>query len=101
MKPKTYRNRALLDLVRWAPICMGCDRPNDGTVVPAHGNRGKGMGLKASDATVMALCYRCHAELDQGKSMTREDRRAFADQASAKTLQWMIEAGHLVVKKGP
>ena len=33
------------------------------------------MGLKASDQYVAFLCYSCHTELDQGKSLNKQQRR--------------------------
>jgi hypothetical protein len=84
-----YRNKKLLEKMRDLP-CMSCGT-EDGTVVAAHRNEGKGMGLKVSDALVAALCVRCHYELDQSKTMSREDRREFWNQAYIKTMQHMIE----------
>lgn len=95
---KTYRNPALLSLAQKAPHCMGCDRRNDGTVVSAHSNQGKGMGIKASDATLMFLCRPCHSEYDQGAKMIREEKRQFAFYANAKTLRWLLEQGFLHVQ---
>lgn len=94
----TFRSSEILALARAAPVCTGCDRPNDGTVVPAHRNEGKGIGLKVSDALVAHLCLTCHVRLDQGRDMTREERRAFWDAAFIKTMRWLIESGLLVVR---
>lgn len=70
----------------------------DGTVVAAHRNEGKGMGLKVSDALVAALCHKCHAELDQGKELSRDARRSLWDKAYIRTIQYMIENELLTVK---
>lgn len=54
------------------------------TVVPCHSNQskhGKGMGLKASDIYTVPGCHGCHAELDQGMAMNREEKRAAFDAA--------------------
>ena len=64
----------------------------------AHENMNKGMGLKVSDARCAALCVNCHRELDQGKKMTREERREFWKDAYISTIVRMIERGVLVVK---
>ncbi len=61
-KESTYRNKKLLALAR-GQSCVNCGA-DDGTVIPAHSNFGKGMSIKASDATVMFLCVRCHDMLD-------------------------------------
>lgn len=48
------------------------------TVVPAHANwsaYGKGLGLKAKDEFTVPACMHCHAELDQGRVFSKEERR--------------------------
>lgn len=73
----------------------------DGTVVAAHSNSlsdGKGRGLKASDAAIAALCFRCHSELDQGKSWSKAERREKWVEAHLLTLRRLIEGDVLVVK---
>ena len=90
-----YRNRKLLALAKEAPRCFCCNSANDGTVVAAHRNEGKGMGMKASDAGIAFLCGKCHYEIDNGKSMSRKERRSAMDRAISLTLQWMIEDGWL------
>lgn len=57
------------------------------TVVPCHSNQGKhgkGMGLKASDEFTVPGCHACHAELDQGKAMTKEQKFERWDAAYAR-----------------
>ncbi|CCD28836.1 conserved exported hypothetical protein [Candidatus Glomeribacter gigasporarum BEG34] len=56
-----------------------------------------GMGIKASDAALMALCVRCHAELDQGQTMTKEERRAAQYEWMAKTWVMLAEQGKIAV----
>ena len=85
----TYRNRKLLDRVRELP-CQHCGA-QDGTVCAAHRNEGKGAGIKASDALVAALCFRCHSAVDQGKDMTRDERRDFWNRAAINTYRALIE----------
>lgn len=96
----TFRSRPLLNACREL-ACANCGA-EDGTVVAAHSNSladGKGRGLKASDAAVAALCYRCHCELDSGKSMSRDERREMWLSAHVKTLRELIERGILRVAK--
>lgn len=48
-----------------------------GRTQAAHANwgkYGKGMGLKAHDCFVAALCVECHYQIDQGKEATAEER---------------------------
>lgn len=89
-----FRSKKILELMREVP-CGACGT-NDGTVVAAHRNEGKGMGLKVSDALVAPLCFSCHRYLDQGKDMTREERRDFWNRAYINGIQYMIENDLLV-----
>jgi hypothetical protein len=57
------------------------------------------MGMKAPDHQVASLCYRCHMNLDQGKDMTREERREFWQRAHMKTIAGLFERGILGVVK--
>lgn len=94
----TFRSNRLLVACRQLP-CQLCGA-EDGTVVAAHGNSsadGKGMGHKASDAAVAALCFKCHAEIDQGSELSKDERRARWYQAHVQTLRALIERGILRV----
>jgi hypothetical protein len=87
-----YRNQKLLEIVRSSP-CQHCGA-EDGTVVAAHSNQlidGKGRGLKAHDYRIAALCYTCHADLDQGSKMSREERVNMWEAAHRKTIGWLFE----------
>jgi len=69
-------------------------------VVAAHSNQlrdGKGRSIKAHDYRIAALCYTCHAEIDQGK-MSREDKQDLWEMAHRKTIGWLFENEHLEVK---
>jgi hypothetical protein len=95
-----YRNKKLLEIVRQSP-CQHCET-EDGTIVAAHSNQlrdGKGRSIKAHDYRIAALCYKCHMELDQGKSLSRDDRREFWEEAHRKTIGWLFETGRLDVSK--
>jgi len=74
--------------------CQHCGT-NDGTVVAAHANWGfgKGMGIKADDSRVAALCFGCHSELDQGKRWSEETRRFVWAHAHAKTVALLVLRG--------
>jgi ferredoxin len=56
------------------------------------------MGIKVSDALVAALCHTCHTELDNGKTLSREDRRAMWNRAYIGTMQYLLEHGMIEVK---
>jgi len=99
MKPTTYRNPKLLKLAD-GQSCVSCGT-RDGSVVSAHSNQGKGMGIKASDASIMHLCHQCHTEYDQGNQMNRYEKREFAEKMNGRTLRRLLEQGHLVVSLKP
>ena len=87
-----YRSDKLLKAVRDCP-CQSCGAMDD-TIVAAHSNQmrdGKGRGLKADDYRIAALCYKCHAELDQGKNMSREERLNMWEDAHRGTIGWLFE----------
>lgn len=95
----TYRNEKLLKAVREFP-CQRCGI-SDGTVVAAHSNQqrdGKGMGTKAADYRIAALCHSCHMELDQGRVFSKEMRRELWDEAHRKTIGMLFENGILLVE---
>lgn len=52
----------------------------DATVVPAHRNMGKGMGLKVPDQYTVPACHHCHALYDQS-GLDRDYKRAAWDWA--------------------
>lgn len=90
----------MLRLAKDCPRCMGCGRHNDGTVVAAHSNQardGKGRSLKAHDYRIAFLDYDCHADLDQRRNMSREERQQFWEDAHRATIAWLFESGHLEV----
>ena len=91
-----YRNPKLIKLLRELP-CQCCGRLSE-SVCAAHRNEGKGMGMKVSDALVAALCHICHTELDNGKTLSREDRRAMWNRAYIGTMQYLLEHGMIEVK---
>ena len=98
----TYRNPRLLVAVRDLPCQWPSCGVEDGTVCAAHSNEyrhGKGESTKASDAAVAALCFRHHSELDQGKNMSRDERREGWAEAHTSTLRLLIERGILGVIK--
>lgn len=90
-----FRSEKWLKTMRELP-CGVCG-VDDGTVVAAHRNEGKGMGLKVSDALVIPLCFTCHRELDQGKD-SREHKRDRWNRAYINTIQTLVESGKLVLK---
>ena len=91
-KQKPLRIPKLLSSVVNMP-CMYCGAI-DGTIVAAHcPDRilgGGGLGQKADDCLVAALCFRCHNVVDSREgSLDREARHLIWHQAYARTVrQW-------------
>ena len=79
--------------------CQRCGQ--DGQTQAAHanwGHYGKGMGMKAHDCFVAALCQTCHFAIDKGAQMSGEERREAWEDAFRKTLVALHEAGKLRTK---
>lgn len=75
---------------------MDCTCSPPETVVACHSNQlihGKGMGIKASDEFTVPGCMRCHAELDQGKRFTKEQKKGFFDLALER---WKIDRNEIL-----
>lgn len=88
------RSKKLREAYRLIP-CQNCGR-EDGTVCCAHANWaifGKGGSVKASDDCAASLCFTCHAELDQGAGLSREERKALWWAAHVKTLKLLSDLG--------
>lgn len=72
--------------------CVRCSR--EGATQAAHPNhRGKGMGMKAPDCWVVPLCVECHREFDQGKSMSKQDKREMMDEWIIQTILKLVSEG--------
>lgn len=97
-----YRNPKLLEKAHECPSCTSCGCFNAGNVVAAHSNQlrdGKGKGIKAHDYRIAFLCEHCHFAIDQGATLSREERRELWEEAHRKTMAFLFEQGHLQVKK--
>lgn len=94
-KPETFRSEKWLAAVRLLPRCVRCRAHG---VEPAHRNEGKGGAIKAHDCLTAALCRGCHREIDQGNTLTRDERRAEIDRAIVLTVAELALAGRLVIR---
>lgn len=84
-KTKYLRDKKRLQACRSLP-CQHCGA-EDGTVVAAHSNKGihgKGRSIKASDEFIAALCFTCHANIDQG-NISKQERTDIWHNAHLKT----------------
>ena len=70
-------------------VICGCE----GQTQCAHRNEGK--GLKTDDCMTAALCLKCHADIDQGPDLSRDDRRDVMDYAILLTISALARAGKL------
>ena len=91
-KNKPIRSAKWLQAVRELECCVICGSYG---VQAAHRNEGKGAGMKTSDCLTAALCVPCHSGIDQGKDMTREEKRALMDRAIVLTVEALVKAGKL------
>jgi hypothetical protein len=93
-KAETHRGSDWLDAVRSLPNCVLCGASG---VEPAHRNESKGMGSKTHHCWTAALCRDCHRGIDQGRTFTRDERRAEIDRAIVLTLAELVLAGKVAV----
>ena len=97
-----WRSQAFLRLAKGQPCylrlvrCSGTD-----TVVPAHSNmlrHGRGFGFKSHDLYSVPACHNCHAELDSGVKLSKEDKQDAFLRAWEQWMLHLVRNGHLVVQ---
>lgn len=72
-----FRDRDLLDLAYQIECTVRLPCCEGGFGEPAHSNQsrhGKGGAMKAHDCFFASACRSCHRELDQGLTMSREEK---------------------------
>jgi hypothetical protein len=99
-----FRSRKLLDHARGQDCQVNlpyiCNQ-NSETVVAAHSNfieHGHAMSIKAHDIFIAFCCSDCHREIDQGSTLTKEEKRFYWTRGHIRTLLIMLEQGILKVK---
>jgi len=95
LKSTSYRSKKWLAAVGSIDQCVLCGAW--GTQV-AHRNELKGIGLKVDDSLTAAICPECHGEIDNGKNLTRDERRQLMDRAIVLTIRELSRRGLLEVK---
>ncbi|MEM8142092.1 hypothetical protein Q4R50_19920 [Morganella morganii] len=90
-----FRSKKWLQAVREIDCCVLCGKYG---VQAAHRNEGKGMGIKVDDCLTAALCAECHSRIDNGRDMTREERRSEMDKAIVLTIRKLANEGRLSVR---
>jgi hypothetical protein len=89
-KHSYVRSKKLLKLVAGLD-CQACGSGH--MVQAAHTNwgGGKGRGIKADDNLVAALCLKCHYEIDQGNTLSKEERQEKWRLAHLRTVNALAE----------
>ncbi|MEM7886029.1 hypothetical protein Q4Q91_19250 [Morganella morganii] len=90
-----FRSKKWLQAVGEIDCCVLCGKYG---VQAAHRNEGKGMGIKVDDCLTAALCEECHSRIDNGRDMTREERRSEMDKAIVLTIRKLANEGRLSVR---
>lgn len=91
----TAADKRWLQAVASLETCSLCGKWG---VQVAHSNQDRGMGQKSAAHMTAALCPEEHHEIDNGKSLSRDERRALMDRAIVITHSRLIESGQLVLK---
>ena len=81
-RPLTPKEREWRAAVLSLGVCVLCGKHG---VQWAHRNEGKGMGIKVPPNLTAALCPECHYEIDNGRDLSRADRRSRLDEAIEET----------------
>jgi hypothetical protein len=84
-----YRSEKWLRAVASLPCVLCGSEPAQA----AHRNEGKGLAMKTDDCLTAALCQPCHAEIDQGNTWSRMERRSRMDSAILLTLIQLARNG--------
>ena len=96
MRLKPYRSRQWLANVHQLDQCVLCGAWG---IQAAHSNQDRGMGQKASDCLCAALCPACHHDIDNGRDMDKQERRALMDRAIVLTIDQLARRGLLEAAK--
>lgn len=88
----TAADRRWFAAVASLETCALCGRQGEQI---AHRNYGKGMGMKTEAYMTAYLCRECHSEIDSGRDLTRDERRALLDRAIINTHKRLIENGKM------
>ena len=83
------RDAKRLAAIRKLP-CVRCGNPNSQAAHSNSSRDGKGRGIKASDAFVIPLCFKCHAAFDRFELGNRAESEAMFD-------QWLERVNRMLV----
>ena len=65
--------------------CVRCGNPNSQAAHSNSSRDGKGRGIKAGDAFVIPLCFKCHAAFDRFELGNRAESEAMFEKWLVKT----------------
>ena len=70
--------------------CVRCGNPNSQAAHSNSTKHGKGRGIKASDAFVIPLCFKCHAAFDRFELGNRAESEAMFE-------KWLVRVERMLV----
>lgn len=83
------RDAKRLAAIRKLP-CVRCGNPNSQAAHSNSAKHGKGRGIKASDAFVISLCFKCHAAFDRFELGNRAESEAMFE-------KWLVRVNRMLV----
>ncbi len=82
------RDAKRLAAIRKLP-CVRCGNPNSQAAHSNSAKHGKGRSIKASDAFVIPLCFKCHAAFDRFELGHRAESEAMFD-------RWLVRVERML-----
>ena len=70
--------------------CVRCGNPNSQAAHSNSSKHGKGRGIKASDAFVIPLCFKCHAAFDRFELGNQAESEAMFE-------KWLVRVERMLV----
>ena len=83
------RDAKRLAAIRKLP-CIRCGNPDSQAAHSNSAKHGKGRSIKASDAFVIPLCFKCHAAFDRFELGNREQSEAMFE-------KWLVRVDRMLV----
>ena len=83
------RDAKRLAAIRKLP-CVRCGNPNSQAAHSNSAKHGKGRSIKASDAFVIPLCFKCHAAFDRFELGNRAESEAMFE-------KWLVKVNRMLV----
>lgn len=87
------KQKAWLEAVGSIDRCALCG--SNEMLQVAHRNMNRGIGLKAPDFETARLCGECHHAIDNGKELSKVEKRELLHRAIVQTHSILIQSGKL------